>query len=84
MKYFLFSKGVEQFNVNKESLGIGDDRAVYFAKSIGKHRLYRSGYPKPNDKDFELLTFDTLLEAQQEANNTNQTNNDNFEPREVV
>lgn len=64
MNYICYAKGVEQFNVNNESLGIGDDRALYYAKSVGKHRIYRSGYPIKGNKDFELFKFKSEKQAE--------------------
>lgn len=76
-QFICFAKGVEQFNHYNESCGIGEDRAIYYSKSIGKRRLYRSGYPIPT-KGLTLLTFDSEEKAIACCKNTNEQFNDTF------
>lgn len=87
MSYILFAKGIEEFNINNESLGIGHDRSVYYCKSIGRHRLYRSSYPLattgPNKK-LSLFVFSTLKQAEDCRDYTNKIHNDRFEVIETV
>lgn len=90
-KYICFSPGKEQFDIKGNSLGISVDRAIYYAKSIGKRRIYRSSYPiepymfKGNDinKDLELFIFDTRIEAQNVCDKVNNVYGDKFIVKEV-
>lgn len=86
-KYICFAQGVEQFDFKGKSLGIGDDRALYYSKSIGKGRIYRSSYPTPpsNPKnDFVLYQFDNDNEASDMCSKINSAYNDVFKPHEII
>ena len=70
VKYICLAPSKEQFNVNGESLGMSGERALYYAKSVGKHRIYRSMYPlEPymfkgkNTVSYTHLTLPTKLEV---------------------
>lgn len=91
VKYICFSPSKDQFDVNGNSLGMSGDRAVYYAKSVGKRRIYRSLYPiepymfKGEDinKDLELLIFNTSIEAKRICDEVNNVYGDNFIVKEV-
>jgi hypothetical protein len=86
MAFIVFAKGVEQFDFMGNSLGIGSDRSLYYNKSIGRRRLYRSAYPLEKvlgTSHFVLYTFPTREEAQVQANHVNEVYNDNFVVQEL-
>lgn len=91
IKYICWSPSKEQFNINGESLGMSSERALYYAKSIGKHRIYRSSYPlepeifngKDINQDLELLVFNTSIEAERLCTEINDVYNDDFIVKEV-
>lgn len=91
VKYICFSPSKEQFDVKGNSLGMSGERAVYYAKSVGKHRIYRSSYPiepymfkgKDINKDLELLIFNTSIEAQRVCDEINDVYGDYFVVKEV-
>lgn len=91
LKYICFAPSKEQFDVNGNSLGMGCERAIYYSKKIGKHRVYRQSYPiEPNmfkgkdiNKDLELLYFNTKIEAQRLCTEINNVYGDDFIVREV-
>lgn len=91
VKYICLSPSKEQFNVNGESLGMSGERALYYAKSVGKHRIYRSTYPlepyifkgKNINDDLELLYFNTSIEAQRICDEINDVYGDDFVVKEV-
>lgn len=56
------------------------DSAIYYAKSIGKRRCYRQGYPTPTDKGLKLFEFKTKEKAQELCDHTNELHNDTFKP----
>ena len=83
-KYICFAQGVEQFDFKGNTLGVGHDRALYYSKSIGKDRVYRSGYPTPPEtpvNDFVLFEFDNKRSANIMCNKINKAYNDVFVPR---
>ena len=45
MNYICVAPSKEQFNVNGKSLGMSGERALYYSKNLGKHRVYRSSLP---------------------------------------
>lgn len=86
-KYICHAKGVEKFDYQMNSLGVGEDRALYYSKSIGKGRMYRSSYPKPPDNpknDFLLFEFDNKREAHVMCNKINAAYNDVFKPLYIL
>lgn len=91
-KYICVSPDKEMFNVKGESLGMIGERALYYSKSIGKHRVYRSSYPlkpyifrgKDINRGLNLLVFNTLKKAQQLCDEINNAYGDNFMVKEVT
>lgn len=91
-KYICVSSDKEMFNVKGESLGMIGERALYYSKSIGKHRVYRSSYPlkpyifrgKDINRGLNLLVFNTLKKAQQLCDEINNVYGDNFMVKEVT
>lgn len=79
-KYICHRESREQFNHIGESLGMSGDSAIYYAKSIGKRRCYRQGYPNLESKGLKLFEFKTEAKAQQLCDHTNNMHNDNFKP----
>jgi hypothetical protein len=83
MKRFIcFSPSKEHFNAAGQSLGMGDDRALFYSPSVGRQRLYRSSYPDPT-KGLKLLTFKTESVAQSRCNSINKAYNDDFSTLEI-
>lgn len=90
-KYICVASDKEMFNVSGESLGMIGERALYYSKSVGKHRIYRSSYPlkpyifrgKDINKDLNLLVFNTPKEAQNLCDEINNVYGDNFMIKEV-
>ena len=80
-KYICIAKGKEQFNYKGESMGMGNDRALYYSRSLGRGRVYRSSYPTPpvNPKnDFRLLSFVNQENAHVLCSQINAVYNDCF------
>jgi len=85
-KYICHSAAKEQFDYKGISLGMGNERALYYSKSIGKRRVYRSSYPTPPANpvnDFVLFDFDDQDEAISFCNGVNIAYKDDFEPLEL-
>ena len=91
MKYICWSPNKEMFNVNGESIGMRGERALYWSKSVGEHRVYRSSYPKEpyyfrgvdiND-DLKLFEFDNKKIAKNLCKEINNVYGDDFEVKEV-
>lgn len=66
IKYICFSPKKESKNI-----GISVDSALYYIKSLGRQHIYRNSYPLTStfldialNSDSQLLTFDTLEQAQ--------------------
>lgn len=59
------------------------ERAIYYAKSVGKHRLYRSGYPVPDQNGLILFEFKDIEKAFRMCDDTNDIFNDDFKPIEI-
>lgn len=86
-KYICFAQGVEQFDYQGKSLGIGNDRALYYSKSIGKGRIYRSSYPTPPDNpknDFVLFHFKEENDSLSMCIKINAAYNDVFKPHQIL
>lgn len=91
IKYICWSPSREHFNIDGESLGMSGERALYYAKSIGKHRIYRSFYPlepeifngKDINQDLELLIFNTSIQAERLCTEINDVYVDDFIVKEV-
>jgi len=81
-KFYLFAPAKEHFDYRGISLGMGNDRKIYYPKSVGKHRAYRSDANNPA-KGLTLMTFSSKESAQKVADYTNENFNDNFEVREI-
>jgi len=77
IQYICTSEGKEAFNVNGKSLGIQPKRAICYSTAIGRKRLYRSGFDKP-DHGLKILTFTTKAAAQGCCDGTNEKLNDDF------
>jgi hypothetical protein len=78
-QFICHSPAKEYFNVSGDSLGMGTDRALYYATSIGRRRIYRSDYPL-TQKGFKLFVFTDKGKAQNMCDKINEANNDNFTP----
>lgn len=92
IKYICVAPDKEVFNVNGESLGMQGERALYYSKDIGKHRIYRSQYPTPApymfngkniNENLKLLYFNTNIEAKKLCTEINDVYGDDFEVKEV-
>jgi len=82
-KWICHAPGIEQFDYQMNSLGAGTDRALYYSKTIGKDRVYRSDYPTPPPipvNDFELFIFDNKRSANIMCSKINKAYNDRFKP----
>lgn len=78
--YICKAKAKEVFNIHGESLGMEGERALYYTTDIGRHRIYRSSYPTPNDKRFKLFRYKKKETAQMLCDEINEAYNDDFEP----
>jgi hypothetical protein len=86
-KWICTAEGVEQFDCNRNSLGIGNKRALYYSKSIGKNRVYRSDYPTPPAvpvNDFVLFELDNKKAANIMCSKINTAHNDVFKPQFII
>jgi len=78
MPYIVTSKDKEVFNVNGDSLGMRGERALYYSKSLGRHRIYRREYPN-TDKSFVLFKYKSKVRARDLCDQINEAYNDDFE-----
>lgn len=76
-KFIVTQEEHETFNVYGESLGMLEKLALCYSPSIGKRRIYRSGFEKPG-KGLKLLTFSTFEKAKEQADHTNDIYGSNF------
>lgn len=91
VKYMCLAPDKEGFDINGNSLGMQGERALYYAKDVGKHRIYRSFYPikpymfngKDINKNLELLYFNNSIEVQRVCTEINDAYGGNFEVKEV-
>lgn len=79
-KFICHSKAKMQYDYLGNPIGMGDERALYYSKSIGKGRVYRSGYPNPSDLSFKPYEFNNQDKAQEQCNSINAAYNDDFAP----
>lgn len=92
MKYICVAPDKEEFNIYGKSLGMRGERALYYSKDIGKHRIYRQSYPiKPDyfrgtdiNKNMKLFVFKNKQKAQELCNEINGVYNDDFIVKEVL
>lgn len=82
-KFICYSQAREQFNYKGDSLGMGDQRALYYTPSVGRGRVYRSAYPEPSSKNLKILTFDNEEKASSLCSRINEAYNDDFKPLEL-
>lgn len=91
IKYMCLAPDKEVFDVKGNSLGMQGERALYYAKDVGKHRVYRSAYPlqpymfngEDINKNLELFIFNNSIEAQRLCTEINDVYGDDFVVREV-
>ena len=82
--YICVAPSKEVFNASGKSLGMCEERALYYCRDIGRRRIYRSSYPIPDDKCFKLLKYKSLKYAQETCDGVNRAYNDNFRPIEKL
>lgn len=90
MKYICIAPSKEEFNIKGESLGMSGERALYYSKDVGKHRVYRQSYPiKPFylrgedcNAEMKLFEFKDKNKAQKLCDEINEVFNDNFGVKE--
>lgn len=80
MKYICVAPSKEVFDVNGKSLGIEKKRALYYAKDVGRRKIYRRTYLEPDSMVFKLLKYKTKKYAQKVCEAVNEAYNDNFSP----
>ena len=88
--YICVAPSKEQFNISGESLGMSGERALYYAKSIGKRRVYRSSLPlEPYyfngvdiNADLKLFRFNSFKRARALCHEVNEHYGDDFKVRE--
>lgn len=91
MNYICKAPSKEQFSVSGKSLGMSGERALYYSKSVGKHRIYRSSYPlepyyfngKDINKDLKLFRFNSFRRARNLCHMINKHYGDDFKVVEV-
>lgn len=91
MNYICKAPSKEQFSVSGKSLGMSGERALYYSKSVGKHRIYRSSYPlepyyfngKDINKDLKLFRFNSFRRARILCHMINKHYGDDFKVVEV-
>ena len=91
-KYICVAPDKEAFDINGKSLGMQGERALYYSKDIGKHRIYRNSYPsitpfifngKNINEKLKLFYFNNIPDAEKLCVEINNAYGDNFEVREV-
>lgn len=81
-----FASGKELFDFQGRSFGAGEDRALYYLKSLGRHRIYRRAYPNPSSQDefeFVLMTYNNTEMAEKACREVNEIYGDSFAPVET-
>lgn len=86
-KYIIKSACKDEYDIYGNWLGIRDERALYYCKEVGRHRIYRSSYPKESymvngidiNKNLELLIFTSKKEAKNYCRKVNKVYGDDFE-----
>lgn len=86
MNFICKAPSKEQFDVYGKSLGMSGERALYYAKSLGKHRIYRSSYPlepyhfngKDINADLKLFRFTSYIRALKLCHEVNSHYGDDF------
>ena len=76
--YFCWQASKEEFNCKGESLGMSDELAIYYDKTIGRRRNYRQTYPIPMYKGLVLKTFKNKNNAQELCDYTNKEFGNSF------
>ena len=87
-EYICIAPSKEVFNVTGKSLGMSGERALYYSSDVGRHRIYRSSYPKEPyyfrgediNKKLRLLKYKSLKYAQSVCDEINRVYGDDFEP----
>ncbi len=91
MNYICVAPSKEQFNVNGKSLGMSGERALYYSKNLGKHRVYRSSLPlEPYyfngtdiNMDLKLFRFNSFWRALKLCHEVNKYYGDDFKVKEI-
>lgn len=81
--YICIADEKEEFNYFGQSLGIREKRALYYDKSIGRRRVYRNSYPKPDYTGLKLFEYKTKCRAEALCKKINEAYGDNFEVVEI-
>lgn len=81
--YICVQKAKEEFDCHGKSLGMGEDLAIYYDRTVGRHRNYRQTFPIPMYKGLRLKTFKSKKNAQDLCDYTNETFGNSFEVVEI-
>lgn len=89
--YICIAPSKDMFDVYENYLGESGERALYYSSDVGRHRIYRSSYPKEpyyfNGKDInkklKILKYKSLEYAQKVCDEINSVYGDDFSPVEV-
>lgn len=76
--YFCWQAAKEEFNYKGDSLGMGEELAIYYCRAIGRRRNYRQSYPVPMYKGLALKTFKSKKNAQELCDYTNKEFGNSF------
>lgn len=82
--YYCWQPAKEEFNCKGESLGMGDELAIYYDRAIGRRRNYRQTYPIPMYKGLILKTFKKKENAQELCDYTNKEFGNSFIVKELM
>lgn len=80
--YIVTSEPKDNYNIKNEFIGVTPKRALFYLKSIGKHRIYRD-YFDVQDKDKVMFRFKTEEEALDLCNEINSVYNDTFNVEKI-
>lgn len=83
MSYIVTSEERQVFNHDKTASHQMPKRALFYLKSLGKHRIYR-GYLNKPDKGMVLFTFNKEGEADTFAKDFNERSGEDFKKEELI
>ena len=81
-KFIITAPEHEGFDAEGKSLGMQPKRALFYSNKIGKRRVFRSGYEKP-DKGLIIFKFKKIEDAKSLCEHTNKAFGENFEVEEI-
>ena len=81
--YICVEKSHKEYNYYGDYVKESGENALYYAKEIGRSRIYRQSYPECRYKGLKLFTYKRKDNAQKLCDLMNRMTNSFYEVREI-